>query len=229
MKSSTAVILPAAGSGKRFGGPKVLIKLKKRPLLLWSLNVCEKVRSVKEVVVVVRRTELASTKRWVRKSRSRKVSAVVAGGATRAQSVYRGLKAISSDADVVAVHDAARPLVSVGLFKRVIGAAQRYGAALAGVPMVATTKQVNKQGRVVATVDRSKLWMAQTPQAFRRSVLERAYRRAKGRARHQATDESSLVERCGVRPVVVEDSLKNLKVTRPADLRLAEALLKEKS
>lgn len=223
---NAAVIITAAGAGRRFGGRrrKAFVPLKGRPLVAWSLRACEQSPGVAEVVLVVHRHDLARARALVRRARCRKVLAVVPGGATRADSVACGLRAVSPCRPIVAVHDAARPLVAPALITRVIRAAARDGAALAAVPQVATTKLVDRAGRVVATVDRRRLWAAQTPQAFRRALLEGAYRRARGRA-PQATDESMLVEWCGVRSRVVEDSPRNLKVTTPDDLAIAEALL----
>jgi len=181
---------------------------------------------VAEVVLAVHRGDVARAWALVRRYRCRKVRAVVVGGATRAASVYQGLQAVSPGIRVVAVHDAARPLVTPDVITRVIATAAREGAALAAAPMIPTTKLVDRGGRVVATLDRHRLWAAQTPQAFRRDLLETAYRRLRGRARWQATDESALVEQCGVRSRIVEDTPRNVKVTMPEDLRIAEALVR---
>ena len=228
-KPSAAVIIPAAGVGRRFQSPgrrKPFVLLRGRPILAWSLLACERTPCVAEVVLAVHRGDVARAWTLVRRARCRKVRAVVIGGATRAESVYRGLQAVSPGIRVVAVHDAARPLVTPDVITRVVAAAARAGAALAAAPMIPTIKLVDRRGRVVATLDRRRLWAAQTPQAFRRGLLERAYRRLRGRARWQATDESSLVEPCGVRSRIVEDTPRNVKVTMREDLRIAEALVR---
>lgn len=226
-KLRVAVIVTAAGIGRRFGGRrhKAFVPLAGRPLVAWSLLACEATPAVAEVIVTVHPRDAARARALVRRCRCRKVRAVVLGGATRAESVAHGLRAVSPDVSVVAVHDAARPLVTPALITRVAQAAARDGAALAAAPMVPTTKLVDADGWVVATLDRRRLWAAQTPQAFRRDVLETAYRRVRGRARSAATDETMLVARCGVRSRIVEDTPRNLKVTTPEDLRMAAALL----
>jgi len=234
---SAAVIIPAAGIGRRFRESlphrrsrrerrKPFLTLRGRPLLAWSLLACEATPIVSEVVLAVHRDDRARALALVKRYRCRKVRAVVPGGATRAESVYRGLQAVSAHIPIVAVHDAARPLVTPALVTRVVRAAARTGAALAAAPMVPTTKLVDRRGRVMATLDRRRLWAAQTPQAFRRDVLEAAYRRTRGRAWRQVTDESALVEQCGVRSCVVEDTPRNVKITTRDDLRVAEALLR---
>lgn len=192
----------------------------------WSLKACEASPVVEEVVVAVHRRDVAAAWDCVRDSRCRKVTAIVPGGATRADSVYCGLQAVSPQVPLVAVHDAARPLVSPALITRVVEAARRCGAALAAVPMVPTTKLVDADQRVIATLDRRRLWAAHTPQAFRRALLLAAYRRLRGRIPRQATDDSALVEPLGIRSRIVEDSPRNLKITTPEDLRIAEALLR---
>lgn len=204
---------------------KAFVLLKGRPLVAWSLRAAEAASAVSEVVLVVHPADCARARTVVARARCRKVRAIVPGGATRADSVCAGVHAVSPECTIVAVHDAARPLVAPALIGRVIRAAARDGAALAAVPQVATTKWVDQAGRVVRTLDRRRLWAAQTPQAFRRSILEAAYRRLRGRARRRATDEALLVEQCGVRSRIVEDSPRNLKVTTPEDLVVAEALL----
>lgn len=223
-----AVVIPAAGLGTRFRSPsrrKPFVLLRGRPILAWSLRACERAPVVAEVILVVHRDDVPRAWRVVRQARCRKVRAIVPGGATRAESVYCGLRAVPAGRTLVVVHDAARPLVTPALIARVARTAARTGAALAAIPMVPTTKLVDRRRRVVATLDRRRLWAAQTPQAFRRAVLETAYRRARGRARRRATDESALVEACGIRPQIVEDTARNVKITTPEDLRVAEVLL----
>lgn len=221
-----AVIITAAGVGKRFGpGPhKPFVRLGHQPILAWSLKACERTAEVTEVVLVVHRADLARARRLVTRSGCRKVRAIIPGGATRADSVYAGLRAASPDMEIVAVHDAARPLVTPDLIRRVVDAAARDGAALAATPMVPTTKLVDAHGRVIKTLDRRQLWGAQTPQAFRRTVLEAAYQAIRGPARQRATDEAMLVELYGVKSRIVEDTPRNLKITTPEDLAVAQVL-----
>lgn len=147
---------------------------------------------------------------------------VVPGGSTRTASVKGALDALPGDVDVVLVHDAARPLVTGAILDRCIEAAARGDAAVAGWPASDTLKQVDEERRVVGTPDRARVWHAQTPQAFPIDQLRRAYERWDGA---EATDDATLVERVGGRVVMVEGSATNLKVTRPEDVAIAEALL----
>ncbi|MBI4227901.1 MAG: 2-C-methyl-D-erythritol 4-phosphate cytidylyltransferase [Candidatus Omnitrophica bacterium] len=222
-----AVIITAAGIGARFGGRrhKAFVPLHGRPMVAWSLLACEAAPAVADVVVTVHPADAPRARAVVRRYRCRKVRAIVRGGATRAESVARGLAAVPPAAAIVAVHDAARPLVTPALIARVAAAAARDGAALAAAPVAPTIKRVDARGRVVETLDRRRLWAAQTPQAFRRELLVAAYRRVRGRARGAATDEAMLLERCGVRSRIVEEGARNMKITTPDDLRMAAAVL----
>lgn len=219
-----AVIVTAAGIGARFGGRrhKAFVLLNGRPLVVWSLLACEASPVVSEVVVTVHPADRARARAAVRRWRCRKVRAIVPGGATRAESVARGLAAVSPEIPIVAVHDAARPLVTPALIARVVAAAARDGAALAAAPVVSTVKRA-RDGWAVATVDRRRLWAAQTPQACRRSLLVEAYRTVRGARR--ATDEAMLLERRGVRSRIVEETSRNMKITTRDDWRMAAALL----
>lgn len=224
-----AVIIPAAGLGKRFRSPrrrKPFVRLGGCPILIRTIRAFEQVPEIKEIVIAVHAQDLDAARRQVKRYRCRKVHAVVPGGATRADSVFCGLRHVSANIDVVAVHDAARPLVEPSLIRDVLNAADRRGAALAAVPMVPTTKLVDAHGCVVKTLDRSRLWAAQTPQAFRKQILENAYQRVRRSKRQRMTDEAMLVEQTGVRSWIVEDSPKNIKITTPEDLHTAETLLR---
>ena len=147
--------------------------------------------------------------------------ALVAGGNSRAASVRAALEALP-DVDVVLVHDAARPLVTHAIIDRCLGAVGTGRGAVAGLPASDTLKQVDDDGRVLATPDRSRIWHAQTPQAFPAELLRRAYAAWDGR---EVTDDGALVEMAGGTVVMVEGSTTNLKVTRPEDLVVAEAFL----
>jgi 2-C-methyl-D-erythritol 4-phosphate cytidylyltransferase len=149
---------------------------------------------------------------------------LVAGGEERQDSVRRGLEALG-DADVVLVHDAARPLVPRRVIDAVIDATLRSGAAVPVVPVADTVKRVESDGAVGETLPRDDLRLAQTPQGFRTGLLRAAYARAE-REGFRGTDDASVVERAGGRVVVVPGSPRNLKITTPEDLRLAEALLR---
>jgi len=211
--ASTGVwtVLVAAGSGDRFGRPKQFQALRGRRVLDWALDAA---RAVSDGIVLVVPPESAGLA-------VPGVDTVVAGGATRSTSVRAGLAAVPAEVDVIVVHDAARPLATVGLFQRVI-AAVRAGAdaAIPGVTVTDTLKQVGADGSVEATVDRTSLVAVQTPQAFAAAVLRRAH--APG---GEASDDAALVEAVGGRVVAVDGDPDNLKITWPQDLTTARVVL----
>jgi 2-C-methyl-D-erythritol 4-phosphate cytidylyltransferase len=201
---STWAVVVAAGQGDRFGGPKQYRPLAGRRVLDWSLDAA---RSVADgVVLVVARGH---------EDDDEAVDALVAGGATRSASVRAGLEAVPDDAEVIVIHDAARPAASPALFAAVVEAV-RAGAdgAVPGLPLVDTIKRIDAEGAVVATEDRAALVAVQTPQAFRAAALRAAH--ALGA---DATDDAALVERAG-RVVVVPGDPANRKITVPDDLEL---------
>ena len=203
------MIVVAAGQGRRFGQPKQFAALGDRPVIEWSL---EAARSVaRGVVAVVPESFLG------RPAIGKGADRVIAGGSTRASSVRRGLAAVPENADVVVVHDAARPLASRELFRAVVDAVVAGAdGAIPGLGVADTVKRV-RGGRVVETLDRNELVVVQTPQAFRAEALRRAHAGAP-----EATDDASLVEALGLNVVVVPGEYHNLKLTSPEDLATAE-------
>lgn len=228
MKYASAVLL-AAGKGKRLKSrlSKALIKINGKPLISYSLTAFQKHPSIKEIVVVANRANIASVRRLIKECGISKVTAVVLGGLRRQDSVYNGLKAAGKDADTVLIHDSARPFVSGGTISILIKKACSSKAAIAGVPVKPTIKEAGQIGsrskvwRVKKTLAREKLWEIQTPQAFRKSLLLKAYQRF---GRREATDDAALVEKLGVKPEIVLGSYQNIKVTTPEDILLAEAI-----
>ena len=210
-------IVVAAGSGRRFGGPKQFVDLAGRPLLAWALDAAAEVSSGVVVVVPADRLEQLARLR----PQLPGIDAVVAGGATRSESVRAGLAAVPASAAIVAVHDGARPLADRALFRRVIDAVASQDGATGAIPGVAVTDTLRSTDG--APVDREALVAVQTPQAFRADALRRAHRN-----HPQATDDASLIEAAGQRVVVVEGDPANLKVTAPSDLAVAAALLAER-
>lgn len=223
-----SVILPAAGRGKRMqaGVNKVFLSLLGKPILYHTLRAFAAVPEVRELIVVTGKDEVAALRRSLQHLSGLPAVKVVAGGSERQYSVWNGLKASSADADVVLVHDAARPLVSRKTIEDVIAAAKEYGAAIAAVPEKNTVKIV-EDGVVVSTPDRAKLWAVQTPQGFQRSLLMAANEKAE-KDSFLGTDDASLVEHYGARVHVVMDSYQNIKITTPEDLVVAEAFLRQK-
>ena len=221
---SAAVVIAAGGSGRRMGGVrKQFAELLGEPILVHSLRPFLEHPSIVCAVVALPAEDAAAPPSWLVELDERVV--VVAGGAERGDSVHRGLEVVPESVDIVLVHDAARPLVTRDVIDRALGAAGTGVGAVVGVPVTDTLKQVDAEGRIVGTPDRAVLRAAQTPQAFPRAMLLDAYRRA-AQEGVRATDDAALVERYGGTVVVVEGSPENLKVTRPADLIVAEALLR---
>ncbi len=221
---NVSVIIVAAGRGTRLkaGRPKAFVLLKGKPLIVHSLAVFQAMKAVNGIVVVGYKDHL---KRFEALRRNfKKIRAVVAGGAARADSVKCGLVAVDANADVVLVHDAARPLINAQMVKRLLTALKKHKAVIAGVPVKATVKQVNaKTLRVERTLQRSLLWEAQTPQGFHKDVLVKAHQR---KFSGEPTDDAMLVERFGVGVKVVMGDHRNIKITIPEDLVIAETLVK---
>ena len=221
-----SVIFPAAGAGRRMKADrnKVLLELSGVPILLRTLRRFSAVPAVAELIVVVAKDEIAFVEGMLEKAQGLKPWCVVQGGAERQYSIANGMAHLAADADVVLVHDAARPLVSLAAIEAVIFAAREKGAAIAAVRAKNTIKVVGEDGRVEATPARASLWEVQTPQGFRREILQRAYEKA-AQDGFLGTDDASLVERIGEAVFVVESDYGNLKITTPEDLWMAEALL----
>ena len=219
-------IIAAAGAGTRMGSdrPKQFLLLAGTPVIVHTLRAFEQCDSINEVIVVLPAEESAGFLSMAGKFGLRKVARVVPGGATRADSVKRGLMSIrSATAEIVAVHDGVRPFVTVDEITQTVAAAQTDGAAILVAPVTDTIKQVSDQA-VVKTLDRTGLRRALTPQCFRYELLKEAYQRADVND-PSLTDESALVEQLGHRVTVVEGSARNIKITTAEDLVVAEALL----
>ncbi len=219
-------IIAAAGAGARMASdrPKQFLLLAGTPVIFHTLKPFEECEQIQEVIVVLPAEESAGFLSMAGKYGLRKLARVVPGGATRADSVKRGLMAIrSATAEIVAVHDGVRPFVTVAEIESTIAAAQADGAAILVAPVTDTIKQVGDDA-VVKTLDRSVLRRALTPQCFRYELLRQAYERADVND-PSLTDESALVEQLGHRVSVVEGSSRNIKITTPADLAIAEAFL----
>jgi 2-C-methyl-D-erythritol 4-phosphate cytidylyltransferase len=219
----TAIIV-AAGSGTRFGGetPKQFIEIGGKPLLVHTLECFERSPAIDSVILVLAADRVTEFSRLVGIYGIRKVERIVAGGSTRAESVANGLDAASPACTIVAVHDGARPLVSGDDIGATVRAAEEFGAACLTARVTDTIKQVSG-GVIKSTVDRAALRRALTPQAFRFELLRRAFQDAD--LTDAATDECYLVEQLGVAIKVVEGSPRNIKVTTPDDLAIAELFL----
>jgi 2-C-methyl-D-erythritol 4-phosphate cytidylyltransferase len=219
-------IIAAAGQGLRMAGkrPKQFLELAGTPIIFHTLQAFEQCDSIQEIIVVISAAESAGFLSLAGKRELRKLRKVVPGGATRAESVLRGLQAVrEATIEIVAVHDAVRPFVTPDEIARTVSAAQVAGAAILVSAPVDTVKEI-RAGSVVRTLRRDDLRNALTPQCFQYKLLRRAYEQVDV-FDPELTDESSLVERLGERVAIVEGSARNIKITRPEDLVLAEALL----
>jgi len=220
-------VVVAAGRSERMGGTdKIFAELAGRPLLAWTLRAFALCEAIEGIVVVGTPVAVGRLEQLTREWRFAKVSAVVAGGETRQASVRAGVEA-AEDAAIVAVHDGARPLVTPELVTRGVELARAHGAAVCAMLSRDTVKQANETGNVPivgATLDRERIWLAQTPQVFVRELLLRAHRQAE----RVATDDAALVEALGERVLLYEGDTWNLKVTTPDDLLVAEAILRER-
>jgi 2-C-methyl-D-erythritol 4-phosphate cytidylyltransferase len=226
---NVSLIVVAAGRSLRMGKQvnKLYLDLNGKPLLYYSLRACLAAGCFGQFIIVVSPGEEELFRREILLPYFTGLNPlIVAGGSERQDSVFNGLQVVDPLSGIVCVHDGARPLVSPPLFYSVLQEAACKGAALAAVPVKDTVKRVNEDGVVVETPSRNSLWLAQTPQAFRRDWLLDAYRRAAAE-NCRATDDASLLERYGYAVHIVKGDYSNLKVTTPEDLILAEALLKE--
>lgn len=222
------VIFPAAGQSRRMeaGMNKVFLNLMGKPILIHTLIAFSRCDSVDDLIVVVASEEVAKVRSMLRAVPGLKPWQVVAGGTERQYSIANGLGALRASADVVLVHDGARPLTSNALITAVVEAAKRHGAAITAVPAKDTIKIADEDGCVIETPKRNTLWSVQTPQGFKRDILVNAYQQA-AQDHFLGTDDSSLVERLGVQVKIVEGEYGNLKITTPEDMLIAEAFLRE--
>lgn len=221
----SAVILPAAGSGSRMklDHPKQFHLLAGVPILVHTIRVFTQSKLIQRVVLVIPPDHRADVSTMLRKFElDQEDIRVIDGGPRRQDSVLNGLMAVGDDIDYVLVHDAARPLLQEELIQRCLQGAQKHGAAIAAIPVKDTLKCEAENGIIDHTVDRSKLWQAQTPQVARRTLLLSAYEQ---NGEEDVTDEASLLEKAGIPVQLVAGAETNLKITRPEDLVLAEKLL----
>lgn len=223
-KSCSAVIV-AAGSARRMEGiDKILTNLGEIPVLVHTLYAFQECACIDEIIVVTREDLLVEVSRLCREYDLHKVTKVVVGGAERAHSVRNGLKEVRPDAQLIAIHDGARPLVTQKILEKTVLRASVDGAAAPAIPVTDTIKQVNKDGQMVATVDRSTLFAVQTPQVFQTGLIKAAVEKAIADG-EVLTDDCACVERLGMKVTLTEGSRENIKITTPFDLLLGTAIL----
>lgn len=223
-----AALIVGGGTGSRFGGDKLTIKLAGMPLLAWSLKAFEQASAISRIVVVAPSGEVERFREIAVAAGVTKLAAVVQGGSHRHESVCRGLAELAKFApavELVAIHDAARPLVTPGLITRCLQEAMESGASVAAAPVTDTLHRSDQWNCAARTVDRTGLWAMQTPQVFRAAPLTELLNQA---GSEQPTDEVSVVLAAGWKVPFVESLQPNFKVTWPEDLETAEALLKNK-
>jgi 2-C-methyl-D-erythritol 4-phosphate cytidylyltransferase len=217
-------VVVAAGSGQRFGGEKLFLPISGLPILGWSLQVFEDAPSIRQVVVVLSDGNVRRGQALIERLGYRKIVATCIGGARRQDSVLNGVQALSGSA-WVAIHDGARPFLTVDLIERGVVVARDIGAAIAAVPVKDTVKMVESANLIERTPSRSHLWAAQTPQIFQRAQLLQAYQDA---GPVDVTDDAELIERLGLPVAVYMGSYENIKVTTPEDLWLARAIARQR-
>ena len=216
----TSAIIVAAGSSRRMGFNKLLAPLCGEPVLRRSLGAFQKCAAIDEIIVVTSEALRMEVEVW-RMGGLDKITQIIAGGAERHFSVHAGLQALNPACDIVAVHDGARPLISVSQITRCIEAARTQSAVACARPMTETLKRCDGDGRITDSIDRANAWIMETPQVFQRELLVRAYE-AVIRDSLLVTDEVSAVQHLGAPVFVVENAEPNPKITFPADILLAQ-------
>ena len=227
MSNRVAAVIPAAGLGARMGGtlPKQYLQIGSVPLLVYSLRILDAIEAITDIILAVPEADLGYCQDAIVQGFGiKKVSQVVAGGRRRQDSVRNALSAITSSPEFVLVHDAARPFVTVSMVNHALEMAYQVGGAVVAIPMPDTVKRVDATGRIQETLKRDPLWLIQTPQVFRFSWLVEAHQFAESKSL-EVTDDASIIERLGYPVSVVPGSTTNIKITRPEDLQLGEAIL----
>jgi 2-C-methyl-D-erythritol 4-phosphate cytidylyltransferase len=220
-------IIPAAGKGSRLGGSirKQFLMLQGRPVIVHTLRQFEFCADVDEVAVAVPESSIVEMEALVSQYRLHKVSKVLAGGERRQDSVYRVLSRLPvRDSDLVIVHDGVRPFIEPKKISQVIKACKSHDAAVLAVQPKDTIRRSNGGGFFDQTLDRKALWLIQTPQVFKASLLKKAFEKAR-KDKFYSTDEAALVERLGVKVRIVEGSYDNIKITTQEDVELGSLIL----
>lgn len=227
MEADVSVIMPAAGLSIRMGANvrKPFIMIGEKPIFFYTLEKFSKLERVKEIIFVVNEKDRSTViEKWEDELKAYKVTKIVTGGERRQDSIYNGLSHLNSDTKIILIHDAVRPLVKNDEIEAVIKSTEERGAAIVASPMKLTVKKVDSNLEIVETVPRHDLWMAQTPQGFKRDMLVNAYDKIKD-TNEEFTDDAEVVEKAGHRVGIVSGSYDNIKITTREDLKLAELLL----
>ena len=220
----TAAIIPAAGYGTRFGETKQFKLLGKTPLFIHTLTPFLQSKEIREIILVVPQESLSTIKKTISSFQSDKNVIAVSGGPHRQDSVYEGLKRVSQSCNIVCIHDGARPFVSVDLIESTIRACVNFDGVVAAIKATDTVKLATHDSRVQKTLDRNKIWLAQTPQTFKKKELNKALLSAQ-KKNIVGTDEAMIMEKIGYSIGIIEGSNRNIKITNRKDWRQAEAIM----
>lgn len=221
--SQAGAVVVGAGSSQRLGADKVFLPLAGKPLLAWSVDVCQNCELLSQIVIVLNESNLDSGRNLVAERGWSKVVGVCLGGERRQDSVRQGLKELKR-CDWVVIHDGARPFLTLDLIRDGLEAARGTGATTAAVPVKDTIKVGDDNEMVRETLHRQRLWAVQTPQVFRFDIITRAH----GQVTDEVTDDATLAERLGYEVKLYMGSYHNIKITTPEDLALAEIVVKDR-
>lgn len=221
--SQAGAVIVGAGSSQRLGADKVFLPLAGKPLLAWSVDVCQNCELLSQIVIVLNEGNLDSGRNLVAERGWSKVVGVCLGGERRQDSVRQGLKELKR-CDWVVIHDGARPFLTLDLIRDGLEAARGTGATTAAVPVKDTIKVGDDNEMVRETLHRQRLWAVQTPQVFRFDIITRAH----GQVTDEVTDDATLAERLGYEVKLYMGSYHNIKITTPEDLALAEIVVKDR-
>ncbi len=224
-KGGVWAVIVAGGASRRMGFNKLTADLEGRPVLAWSVSAFNDCPAVDALVLVCAAGARSELEKIAREVAPTKLKAVVEGGAHRHLSVAEGLEAVAAEASVIAVHDAARPMVTTAMIERCLEAARNAGAAACARRINDTLKRINDEGFIIESVDRSNLWAVETPQIFRAELLRHAYEEVIATGA-QVSDETSAVQAAGAPVELVETPEWNGKITYPADLEMARVMMR---
>jgi 2-C-methyl-D-erythritol 4-phosphate cytidylyltransferase len=221
-------IIAAAGIGRRMGsGGKQYLPLRGEPVLAHALRAFQACFEVYQIIIVSAEVDIDRCRDLVKKYDFGKVTQIIKGGEERQDSVFNALQVVPKQAEIVVVHDGARPLVTPEIIKRSLDELEGWDGVIVGVPAKDTLKLVEAQA-VVETLDRERIWQVQTPQVFRADLLTEAYRAAITKG-YYGTDDAALMEQLGYKIKVTMGSYENIKITTPEDLVIAEAILAQRA
>lgn len=224
MRSRVVAIVPAAGRGKRLGEKKKkpFVLLDGKPLVNYALKTLDTCGAIDGIIIAAEKSCVKSFELLVKKFHFKKIIGIVIGGRNRYESVKNCLKNVSALFDIVLIHDGARPFVEKSMIEKSIDLAKKHGACIVALPETDTVKIVDGNLFIRKTLERDKIFRAQTPQVFRRDLIKKAYGSSDG---DKSTDDAHLVEILGKKIKVLKGSYRNIKITTKEDLKLAEVLL----